>query len=52
MMPELGKYAGPVLIAYGATLMLLIGLVIGSIRGNARARRALRDAETQRKGRG
>ena len=44
-MIELGKYAGTVLGAYGVSLLLLLGLVVQSLRANARARRALEEQE-------
>ena len=39
-MIELGKYAGTVLAAYGISLTLLIGVIVQTLRANARARRA------------
>lgn len=44
-MIELGKYAGTVLGAYGASLLLLLGIIAQSLRANARARRALEEQE-------
>ncbi len=45
MMPELGKYAFEVTLAYGVSLGLL-GLLIGlSVRASRRARRALSKIE-------
>ena len=44
-MIELGKYAGTVLAAYGISLALLIGVVVQTLRANARARRALEEPE-------
>ena len=44
-MTELGKYAGTVLAAYGASLVLLAGIVIQTVLANARARRALQEHE-------
>lgn len=46
-MIELGKYAGTVLGAYGISLGLLVGLVVQSLRANARARRALEEQENR-----
>lgn len=45
MIPELGKYAGTVLGAYGVTLVLILGLVALSLWQSANARRALRERE-------
>ncbi|RDW13193.1 heme exporter protein CcmD [Paracoccus thiocyanatus] len=44
-MTELGKYAGTVLAAYGASLVLLAGIVVQTVLANARARRALQEHE-------
>lgn len=44
-MIELGKYAGTVLMAYGVSLALLAGIVLQTVRANARARAALEDHE-------
>ena len=44
-MPELGRYAFEVLLAYGVTLILVGGLVLFSILSARRARRRLGDAE-------
>lgn len=44
-MIDLGKYAGTVLGAYGVSLLLLLGIVVQSLRANARARRALEEQE-------
>lgn len=49
MMIELGKYTGTVLAAWGVSLGLLLGVVIQTLRANARARRAL-EAEEARHG--
>lgn len=46
-MPELGKYAFEVLTSYGATLLLLCGLVAMSIRQARAARQSLAEAEAQ-----
>lgn len=40
-MIDLGKYTAVVLSAYGATFVLLGGLVVATIVSNSRARRAL-----------
>lgn len=50
MMPDLGKYAVTVLAAYGATAVLVGGLVAVSLRRAARVRRALERAEAELKG--
>lgn len=44
-MIELGKYAHTVLTAYGLSLVLLAGIVVQSLRANARARRELEEQE-------
>ena len=50
MMPELGRYAGTVLSAYGATILLVGGLVLLSWRRSTRVKRALADVEARAKG--
>lgn len=40
-MIELGKYSATVLTAYGATILLLLGIVVQTVLANARARRDL-----------
>ncbi len=47
-MIELGKYAQPILIAYGVSLTLLTLLIWQSLARNARARRALQAQEGKR----
>jgi len=47
MIPELGRYAGTVLSAYGATILLLGGLILMSWRRSTRVRRALADVEAR-----
>ena len=42
MMPDLGKYAGTVLGAYGAALVLLVALVALTLWQGARVKRELR----------
>ena len=44
-MIDLGKYADTVLSAYGAGVFLLAGIIVQTIRANARARRALEEQE-------
>jgi heme exporter protein D len=52
MMPELGKYAGAVLGAYGVTLALLAGLVALSALRAGRVKRALEAVERETRGAG
>ena len=47
-MIELGKYAGPVLAAWGVSLVLLAGMVVQTLLADARARRALEQVERNR----
>ena len=49
MMPDLGKYAGTVLGAYGAALVLLVGLVLLTLWQGARIKRALDAVEARAK---
>ena len=49
MMPDLGKYAGIVLGAYGAALVLLVALVAVTLWQGARTRRALEAIEARAK---
>lgn len=49
-MIELGKYATTVMAAYAVSLGLLAGLIVQTIRANARARRALQAQEGPRHG--
>lgn len=44
-MIELGKYTQTVLAAYGVSLILLAGIIVQTIRANAKARRALEEQE-------
>lgn len=48
MIPELGKYALTVLASYGVTLVLLAGLVIGTVWQARHVRKRL--AEQERRG--
>lgn len=50
-MPDLGKYSDTVLSAYGASILLLLGLVWLSVRAARRARAALNKLEARRNGR-
>ena len=45
MMPDLGKYAGTVLGAYGAALVLLVALVGLTLWQGAKMKRALDEVE-------
>ena len=48
MIPDLGKYAGTVLSAYGVSICLLVGIVVLSVLQARRARRRLQEAEARR----
>ncbi|MBU0642262.1 MAG: heme exporter protein CcmD [Alphaproteobacteria bacterium] len=48
MMPDLGKYAGDVLAAYGITILLLAGLIWRSLARSAKMKRLLKQAEERR----
>lgn len=48
-MPDLGKYAGTVLGAYGAGLALLVGLVLLTLWQGARVKQALEAVEARGK---
>jgi len=52
MMPDLGKYAVTVLSAYGASFLLLVGLVAWSLWQAARVKRVLDEAEARAKDNG
>lgn len=47
MMPDLGKYAATVLSAYGASFVLLVGLVAWTLWQGAKVKRALDEAEAR-----
>ncbi len=47
MMPDLGKYAVPVLGSYAATLLLLGAVIALTLWRAARIRRALAEAEAR-----
>lgn len=49
MTPDLGKYAGTVLGAYGAALVLLVALVALTLWQGARVKRALEEIEARAK---
>ncbi len=48
MMPDLGKYAAYVLGAYGASILLLLGIVVLSLRSGRKARSELSAVERRR----
>jgi heme exporter protein D len=48
-MPDLGKYAGEVLLAYGVSLGLIAALVAVSIAQGRRMKRALDEAEERQR---
>ena len=45
MMAELGRYAVPVLTAWGASAVLIGGLIVQTVVAGARARKALEEVE-------
>ena len=47
MLPDLGKYADAVLSAYGASIVLLVGLVIISVVKGRRVRKQMQDIEAR-----
>ncbi|WP_424929323.1 heme exporter protein CcmD [Amaricoccus tamworthensis] len=49
MMPELGKYAGTVLAAYGVSIVLLGGLTVLSVLRARKVREDLRRIEAGRR---
>ncbi len=50
-MVDLGKYAGTVLGAYGATIAILVVLVVLTMRRSARVRARLTELEQRREDR-
>ncbi len=48
-MPELGKYATEVLLAYAGSIVILAGLLVLILRRGARVREQLRRMEEGRK---
>lgn len=49
MLPDLGKYATTVLSAYGASIILLVGLVLMSVAKGQRARKLMQEVEARDK---
>lgn len=47
MIPELGKYAGPVLGSYAASIALILALVVLTVWKGRRVKRALLEAEAR-----
>ena len=47
MLQDLGKYAFAVLSSYGATAVLLIGLIVFVVMRNAKARKTLEIIENE-----
>ncbi|WP_449042871.1 heme exporter protein CcmD [Paracoccus sp. (in: a-proteobacteria)] len=45
MMIELGRYAVPVLTAWGISAVLIVGLIVQTLAASTRARRALEEVE-------
>lgn len=50
MIPELGKYAGPVLASYGVSLALLALLIVASVLRSRRVKRELEQVEGRKDG--
>lgn len=49
MLPDLGKYAGTVLSAYGTSIALLLGLLIMSVFKGRRVRKQMDEVEARGK---
>ncbi|MBT3466040.1 MAG: heme exporter protein CcmD [Ascidiaceihabitans sp.] len=47
MLPDLGKYADAVLSAYGASIVLLVGLVVMSVVKGRRVRKQMQEIEAR-----
>jgi len=47
MIPDLGKYAGAVLAAYGTSIVLLVGLVVISVVKGRRVRKQMQEIEAR-----
>ncbi len=45
MMVELGRYAVPVLTAWGVSALLVLGLIAQTLAASTRARKALEEVE-------
>lgn len=52
MLPDLGKYAATVLSAYGASITLLVGLVLLSVIKGRRVRKQMQVVEARGKDNG
>lgn len=50
MMPDLGKYAFSVLLAYGGTIASLVGFIAVSVRSYRQSQKLLRKLEAERDG--
>jgi heme exporter protein D len=48
MIPDLGKYAVEVLAAYGASIALLVGVIVVSLRRSRKVRAQLAEVEVRR----
>lgn len=46
-MPELGKYATEVLLSYGVTILLVVGLILVSWRQSVSAKHRLEELENE-----
>ena len=46
-MPELGKYATEVLLSYGVTILLVVGLILVSWRQSVSAKNRLEELENE-----
>ncbi len=49
MLPDLGKYTLTVLSAYGAMLVLIVGLILVSLRSGRKSKETLAMLEQKRK---
>ncbi len=49
MLPDLGKYAVPVLSAYAAMIILVLGLILLSLRSAKKSKETLARLEEKRK---
>jgi heme exporter protein D len=48
MIPDLGNYAAEVMVAYGLSILLLVGIVAMSLRRGRKLRTQLADVEARR----